>query len=170
MNTETTITPDALRDEFAMRAPVDLHLAARICGYTDDVAWTDPVTLRTIMVVGAMARYQWAEAMLAQRDEALPPPGTPAAPTEDRRLDRLLVTLGWWDYRIIVPLKKAGIETLRELLALDVYALDAIKGIGTDGLRDVVDRVIREGLSLQAKQAPQPATDVDATGTEAVGT
>jgi hypothetical protein len=173
-----TISPSTLRDEFAMRAPVELLMVHAVWG-DGEVNLSDTTTRRAFLAVWAMLCYEWADAILEQRAEPTREPGQPLpsapaptpAETEDRRLDRLLISLDWWDYRVIVPLKKAGVETLRELLALDVYRLDAIKGVGPDGFRDVLDRLNREGLMLKPKpNTPPPgASDSDAVGEEVLG-
>lgn len=165
-----------LRDELAMRAPVDLQLAARICGYTDEVAWTDQVTLQTILVINAMARYQWADVMLAQREEPARQPGEPLPtdPNDDRRLDRTILSLQWFTgnrAHVITWLSRAGIVTLRQLLALSIYELEAIRGIGGDGLLDILDRLNREGLSLAPhRERPPEADPPPVVGDEAIGT
>lgn len=169
MTTDPTITPCTLRDEFAMRAPVEMLMVHALWG-EGEVNFADSTTRRAFLAIWAMLCYEWADAMMEQRLEPPPAPGTPTAPAEDRRLDRLLVTLDWFDFRIIVPLKKAGVETLRELLALDVLQLDAIKGIGEGSLPLIIDRLNREGLLLKPKADAPPAGGSQAVGAQAVGT
>jgi hypothetical protein len=157
-----------LRDEFALHAPIDFNAALRLWGDADADLVNDANRV-TFMMLWAMHRYDYADAMLAQRDEPQREPGQPLPSGEDRRLDRKLVTLDFWDYRVTKPLATAGIETLRQLLALDIYQLDAIKGIGPDGLRDIIDRLNREGLRLAPKAAPAFVDDAPGIGEETIG-
>lgn len=167
----TTDTLD-LRDELALRAPVDFAMALRIWGDAD-VNLLDTTTRHAFMAVWIMACYEWADVAMEQRNEPPREPGQPLPSTaEDRRLDRTLLSLGWWDYRVTKPLAAAFIDTLRQLLALDVYKLDAIKGIGPDGLRDIIDRLCREGLRLAPRRTPLADPDPDPApvmGDDAIG-
>lgn len=159
-----------LRDQLALAAPINFDFALRVWGDADVDLVTD-VSRHAFMAVWAMARYEWARVVLEHRAEPQREPGQPLPPTaEDRRMDRQIISLDFWDYRVTKPLAAAGITTLRQLLALDIYRLDAIKGIGPDGLRDILDRLNREGLRLAPRSAPVADLDpAPVMGDDAIG-
>lgn len=160
-----------LRDELAMRAPITFDQARDLWQHESPGTGPDlrnGTERRAFMAFWWTLRLEWADVGLAAREE---PAHELGEAFEDRRMDRQIITLDWWDYRVTKPLAAAGVNTLRQLLALDVYQLDAIKGIGPDGFRDILDRLNREGLQLQAKaDAPPPSTGAsDEVGSEVLG-
>jgi hypothetical protein len=166
----STDTP-TLRDELAMRAPITFDQARDLWQHESPGTGPDlrnGTERRAFMAFWWTLRLEWADVGLAAREE---PAHEPGEAFEDRRLDRQLITLNWFDYRVTKPLAAAGVNTLRQLLALDVYKLDAIKGIGPDGLRDILDRLNREGLRLapKANVPPHQASGSDEVGAEELG-
>lgn len=146
----------SLRDQFASRAPVTMQDALDAWGPgLPDLS--DPTTRRTFSVFWAQLCYAWADGMLTERD--------------DLYVDRKLVSLEWFKRLVTSALEREGIKTLRDLLALSVYDVLQLDGIGEGGLMHIVDVLASKWLHLAPHREREPARSVsdEAVGTDVVG-
>jgi hypothetical protein len=58
-----------LRDYFATQAPIDLSDARRICGFSEGASMLVDSQRATLWAVLSMTRYEYADAMLAEKSK-----------------------------------------------------------------------------------------------------